>query len=359
MYVRRNKAWVLKLTIIFMFYTCVLYISLPEIFANIQTRQTANNKSHPKKFYQSTRTKRCLTKMSNDTCKTCLNGWSGKDCGIPPHPNLVTVTERDEPCYIVQATIVNHEIDMLKLKIDNSLPYTDEFIVIEADKTFALEPKIFYVKDHEKELSSLVKLRQHHVHIKTRNKYSWDVQNEMRLGNITFHNLYKDIPLNSLVIFTDLDEIVRPEVLHFLKYYNCSPYPTGVAWDTFLFGFFFFDSFVTRPSSFGTIFKSPLDIRHQPKTWTIPRGGWHCRWCFKIEDIQMKLKSSPYVDLPRIADKPEKMKSNVIYEHVINGKWFLGKKRIPRMEPQDIPMNTPIYMRSYDWWIKHPPNKTA
>ncbi|XP_071123215.1 beta-1,4-mannosyl-glycoprotein 4-beta-N-acetylglucosaminyltransferase-like [Mytilus edulis] len=297
--------------------------------------------------------------MSNDTCKTCLNGWSGNDCGIPLHPNHVTITERDEPCYIVQATIVNHEIDMLKLKIENSLPYTDEFIVIEGDKTFALEPKTFYLKDHKKELSSLVKLRQHHVHIKTRDKFSWDVQNEMRLSNTTLHNLYKDIPLNSLVIFTDLDEIVRPEVLHFLKYYNCSPYPTGVKWDTFLFGFFFFDSVVNRQSSFGTIFKSPLDIRHQPKTWTIPKGGWHCRWCFTIEDIQMKLKSSPYVDLPRIADNPEKMKSNVIYEHIINGKWFLGKKLIPRIEPKDFPINTPIYMRSYDWWINHPPNKTA
>ncbi|CAG2246480.1 unnamed protein product [Mytilus edulis] len=309
-----------------MFCTSALYISLPalkDIPTNNQIRHTDCDKSHPKKAYQTQSTRRCLTKMSNDSCKTCLNGWSGKDCGIPPHPSHVTITERDEPCYIVQATIVNHEIDILKLKIDNSLPYTDELIVIEGDKTFALEPKSFYVKTHEKELSSLIKLRQLHVHIKTTNKHSWDVQNEMRL-------VLQQFPISD--------------------------------WSRMGYIFvriLFLDSVLYNPSSFGTIFQSPLDIRGQPKTWTIPKGGWHCRWCFTIEDIQFKLKSSPYVDLPRIADNPEMMKPYVIYDHILKGKWFLGKKRIPRIEPQDIPINTPIYLRSYDWWIKHPPRKTA
>jgi hypothetical protein len=349
-----KKKRIINMIIIVILYIYVFQFALP-IYNHMRKYFTIQNNGDQQNVDNSQGKNRCLTKMSNDLCKTCINGWHGNDCGIPPHRVNVIITERETVSYIVQVTILNHEIHMLKLKIDNSLPYTDEFVVIEGDMTFALEPKEFYLQKYVSELQSFVKLRQHHVHIQTKDKYSWDVQNEMRLSNTTLHELYPDIPLNAIIIFTDVDECIRPEVLHFLKYYDSTPFPTSVQWNTYLFGFFFHDSHIIRPSSLGTVYQSPLSIRKQPHTWTIPQGGWHCRWCSTIEDIQTKLKSSPFVDLPRIADNPEFMKPSVIYDHIIKGKWFLGSKAIPRSEPRDVPLNTPIYMRSYDWWLQHPP----
>jgi NDP-sugar pyrophosphorylase family protein len=55
--------------------------------------------------------------------------------------------------------------------ISKYYPYTDEFVVIEGDMTFALEPKEFYLQKYVSELQSFVKLRQHHVHIDSMRRY--------------------------------------------------------------------------------------------------------------------------------------------------------------------------------------------
>jgi hypothetical protein len=61
-----------------------------------------------------------------------------------------------------------------------------------------------------------------------------------------------------------------------------------------------------------------------------------------LENEALPAVCTPFVDLPRIADNPEFMKPSVIYDHIIKGKWFLGSKTIPRSEPRDVPLNTPI-----------------
>ena len=140
MHWNRNKKRIFNFIIIVILYTYVFHFALP-IFKHTRSYFTMQNNGDKQNVNNSQGKNRCLTKMSNDFCKTCINGWHGNDCGIPSHPSNVIITERETVSYIVQMTILNHEIDMLKLKIDNSLPYTDEFVVIEGDKTFALEPK--------------------------------------------------------------------------------------------------------------------------------------------------------------------------------------------------------------------------
>ena len=112
----------------------VIYCGL-KLFIRPVTENVTVNHITQNNMYDSSKPRRCLYTMSKNRCTSCLKGWYGRDCGIPPHPDHVTITERQTAAYIVQITIVNHEIDMLKLKIDNSLPYTDEFIVIGDKKT--------------------------------------------------------------------------------------------------------------------------------------------------------------------------------------------------------------------------------
>ena len=69
-------------------------------------------------------------------------------CHMVDLPGHVHVAPRKVPRKIVQIFPYGHEFDMLKMKIQNNVEFTDEFIIIEGDKTFALERKPYYLDEN-------------------------------------------------------------------------------------------------------------------------------------------------------------------------------------------------------------------
>lgn len=273
-----------------------------------------------------------------------------RKCRMLPIPSNVKVKKRKNPRNIIQIFPFSHEVDMLRMKINNTRHYTDEFIIIEGDKTFSLQPKKYYLDKYMKEMTTLANIKRMKLKIKATNKYSWDVQNEMRLSDHSISYYFPHVEKNSIVVSTDLDEIIKPNVLCLLKHYDFDPMPTGVIWRPFIYGFYNEKKRIINAwGSFGTVSDTPVSIRGRKKhTWLFQDGGWHCSWCMTVNDIILKLKHSPYVDLPRIADTPKFMKKEVICNLIKAGRWFFDTvKKEKRMTlSKDIPQFAPSYMLS-------------
>ena len=58
----------------------------------------------------------------------------------------------------------------------------------------------------------------------------------------------------------------------------------------------------------------------------IPRGGWHCSWCFTPAGIRKKLLSAPFSDFPRYGDYPGKTETKYIERLIKYGLYFDGNK---------------------------------
>ena len=122
---------------------------------------------------------------------------------------------------------------MLRLKISNNDAFIDEWIIIEGDKSFALEDKPFYLDDDIDSIKTRGVIRRLKLHIRSKNKYSWDVQDEMRLADKPLESYFPDVTKDALIVSTDVDEIVKPDILCMLKHYEFSPMPSGVHWVKF------------------------------------------------------------------------------------------------------------------------------
>ena len=58
----------------------------------------------------------------------------------------------------------------------------------------------------------------------------------------------------------------------------------------------------------------------------IPRGGWHCSWCFNPSGIRKKLLDAPYSDFPRFGDYPGKTEEKYIERLIKYGLYFDGNQ---------------------------------
>jgi beta-1,4-mannosyl-glycoprotein beta-1,4-N-acetylglucosaminyltransferase len=64
---------------------------------------------------------------------------------------------------------------------------------------------------------------------------------------------------------------------------------------------------------------SRSDVHYIPHT-----AGWHCSWCFRPENIVIKLTSAINADFPRWDNYPEKLNLTYIRENIQLGRWFDG-----------------------------------
>ena len=162
-----------------------------------------------------------------------------------------------------------------------------------------------------------------------------------------------DVRLDDLFIYTDSDEIQKPEILTFLKLYDGIPHVVSFNYTWSIYGFFWqvdpnvhgvaktfeksavtvqffrdfyqYDASHIRSDDYKTDNKmvgkyisrnesiGPLDIQG---------GGWHCSWCFRPEGIQRKLLDAPNSDFPRYGDYPGKTETKYIKRLIKYGLYF-------------------------------------
>ncbi|XP_064472772.1 beta-1,4-mannosyl-glycoprotein 4-beta-N-acetylglucosaminyltransferase-like [Ornithodoros turicata] len=304
---------------------------------------------------------------SNRTC-VCLPRWSGSDCSVPEavlasqkfkrkYTNK-SIKRRSSPRRVINALNINHEMDMLEIRVHELNDVVDVFVICESNYTAYGEPKPLYLLRNLR--NGFLKEFQHKIvyvwldHFPEGGKEDgWIADSYLRTflwkqGKTQLSGLRDD----DLFILTDADEIPRAEVVAFLKNHDGFGEPISWRLRWHVFGFFWLNFMEHVEVSAACTIKylrealkdDAINVRSgklpkdaQPwqrammDEWTIGQnrgqnGGWHCSWCYKTEDVKIKLVSAQKSDGTRWGDFPEKMETKYLLSLVKEGRWFNGKK---------------------------------
>ncbi len=176
-----------------------------------------------------------------------------------------------------------------------------------------------------------------------------------------------------LFIFGDQDELIKQEVVLFLKLHSGYPVPIRISMWTTVFGFFL-ESKEKQSVMVCTIgllqhvlhnkaslirgwkekkLEQNLLVRYKQAggnvhLWKLGTpghyAGWHCSWCMDVEGIRIKLNSAINGDFPRWGNYPEKCKPDYIKSLIRRAMWFDEKSRFHRLPPSHPDPNPPFHM---------------
>ncbi|GHJ84470.1 hypothetical protein NliqN6_0872 [Naganishia liquefaciens] len=232
-----------------------------------------------------------------------LHGWNKRQ-GAPP--------------IIVDAVLVSTEIDMLEIRWKEYEPYVDLFVVVESNMTFAGTPKHKYFAEEWMDT-----LRNRFDFI-PRDKIVYLAIDNLRpnlpLGSFENEATMRErvtqllhaqaaegsIPPGSLILHSDVDEIISRDTLALLTICQAFPSPLHLNVKNYRYGF----SFPLADAGYWR----PKVITHDPAaTWdTLTYGhgraadviladaGWHCSWCFRtLEEMRIKMLGYSHNDRVR------------------------------------------------------------
>ena len=158
-----------------------------------------------------------------------------------------------------------------------------------------------------------------------------------------------DLKEDDLWLYTDGDELPRPELLQFFKLHDGWPQPVSFHYKWAIFGFFWqvdervLGSF-SRPipslvtvQTLSQVYQNDSSLirnlqryehfkRQQPSPaldqLSVPNAGWHCSWCFTPEGIRAKLLDAPNSDFPRYGNEKAKTSTAYIKRLIKHGIFF-------------------------------------
>lgn len=221
-----------------------------------------------------------------------------------------------------------NELDLLEIRLTMLEPYVDYFVISECDYTFSGKEKPFYFEDNKDKFSKFMDKIIHIKHYKT-NEYN-DLPNIYEDNKkIIFDNLIKNY-LNikntpetdngkehwcreylqreyvglglsecnddDIIIFSDLDEIPRPEIIKNISKLNikCEKYFVySVGLQYYINNLSNTNWLGSVISSYGNMKNVSLNnLRKYRGNYTpIQNGGWHLSFMGGVERIKMKLDS--------------------------------------------------------------------
>ena len=224
--------------------------------------------------------------------------------------------------YLVDSFLFFNEIKLLNYRLNLLDPIVDFFVISESPKTFTGEKKPLFF-DENREMFDKFKNKIIYNLISEENI---DFNNWSELPNFRNHNSsffydlperfhrdsyqrdytikgIKNVPSNSLILMSDLDEIPNPEILSGLKYsqsevgpwcflqtmhYYAPKYVSNDIW------------FGTRAIKFNDLMLTTVDTLRQPAETNlmklIPFGGWHFSFFGGLESIKYKIKSYTHAE---------------------------------------------------------------
>ena len=307
----------------------------------------------------------------------CSANYFGEDCGIPSYVWKTannakilpkTIRRRQVPRRVIYGLPLNHEFDLFETRMAMQYDVVDVFILHESNYTNSggLKEPLFLHKFqngwmkqyHDK----FVYIFQDHFPSEGYNDgVVADSYMRRNLGQTAFHKRLKHFKDDDIFIYNDVDELVRPEVLLFLKLYEGFSEPIAFRYRWAIFGFFWtvlqdkfskkkpfeaaastvkffrdfynYDASLIRSSHFAKETKKNVELQKQYKQNGTKvqlfkcsnDAGWHCSYCFKPEGIRKKLLDAPRSDYPRHGDDPEKTRLNYIKGLIREGKDFDGE----------------------------------
>jgi beta-1,4-mannosyl-glycoprotein beta-1,4-N-acetylglucosaminyltransferase len=130
-----------------------------------------------------------------------------------------------------------------------------------------------------------------------------------------------EIPEGSLVIQSDMDEIISRQTLDLLT--SCSDYPTQLHLNVknyrYSYNFPLLDTGYWRPRVVTVDSSQDIQYHHgRGSDWLLEGAGWHCSFCFATLD-EMRAKMQGYVHNDRVRDK------SIMNEDVLRGRVCRGE----------------------------------
>lgn len=110
---------------------------------------------------------------------------------------------------IIDTTLFNTEFDMLDIRLELTKHYVDRWVICEGNRTMSGRPKPFYLSDNigrYEKWGDRIKV----IKLDIPETWSnWDIENGQRSALLSG---YHDCDANDIVMHSDLDEILNPEM---------------------------------------------------------------------------------------------------------------------------------------------------
>lgn len=205
---------------------------------------------------------------------------------------------------------INHELDMLEIRLNVLNDIVDKFVIIEASKTHTGKDKPFYFDENK---SRFEKFLSKIIHIKITEykncNNSWDYEYHQRDCIMQGLTEAKD---DDIIMISDIDEIPKPETVlkckdlpeikslhmeNFVYYFNniaVGRICTNEQTTKILFMKDIRNGILDEENSKTTL--SKIKFNHKIHQTVIPDGGWHFTSCYSNNDIKIKHLSNAYHD---------------------------------------------------------------
>ncbi|ORX39366.1 glycosyl transferase [Kockovaella imperatae] len=239
---------------------------------------------------------------ADDTTGWCaLHGWTPR----PTDPRTGHGQVK-----IVDAVLLSSELDMLEIRMREYLPYVTTFVIVEADRTFSGEPKPLYFDQNR--FNTIIKgcpgttIEYHVIRDLQPDQPVGSFDNEIKMRRAVSEVLASlDLPAGSLVIQSDVDEIISWQTLDLLT--TCQGFPQTLHLNVKNYRYDFAhpipDEGYWRPHVYTT------QTDHEGVGYYHGRGsnellagaGWHCSFCFATLD-EMRAKMRGYSHNDRLRD---------------------------------------------------------
>lgn len=205
---------------------------------------------------------------------------------------------------------INHELDMLEIRLNVLNSIVDKFVIVEASRTHTGKDKPFYFDENK---SRFNKFSDKIIHIKLTEfgncKTSWDYEHYQR-DNIMLGLTEADD--DDIIMISDIDEIPNPKTVmgcknlpeikslhmeNFVYYLNniaVGRTCTNEQTTKILFMKDIRSGILDEENSKTTL--SKIKFNHKKHQIIIPNGGWHFTSCYSNDDISIKFLSNAYHD---------------------------------------------------------------
>ncbi|WVR04895.1 hypothetical protein IAU60_001907 [Kwoniella sp. DSM 27419] len=242
-----------------------------------------------------------------DLAQWCaLHGWSVR----PPNKHE-----------IVDAVLFNTELDMLEIRMREYAQHVSTFVILEANMTFSGRPKEAIFAKHRARFDRLLGADSRIVYghvgdlLPDRSLGSFENEHAMR---VTMGRILTDLrlPVGSVVIQSDVDEVVSASTLHLLS--SCQlPKELHLNVDSYRYGYNFPipDQGYWRPHLLTITQEGESVAYHHGRASDelLQGAGWHCSFCFPTLK-EMNIKMSGYSHNDRLRD------SNLAQEDSLRGR---------------------------------------
>ena len=307
-----------------------------------------------------------------DKC-VCWQNFKGDNCSIPDqiwnayaesdhNTNIQNISQTydwvssnlkrrsGKPRRLIHALPVNLEIELFEVRIASLYDVVDVFVIGESNFTNSGGSRdlIFlellqggWLKPYHDKIVHLFRGYPPPTGFEDGVKADAFMRSQLTAkGLAAMVNLQED----DLWLYSDGDELPRPEMLHFFKLHDGWPQPVAFHYKWAIFGFFWqvdekvlgsysrpITSLVTiktlsqvyqNDSSLIRNLKSKSQDHSLLDLLSVPNAGWHCSWCFSPEGIRAKLIDAPHSDFPRYGNEKAKTGTAYIKRLIKHGIFF-------------------------------------